>query len=292
MIRQRGIRFYLAKLVSLGCIAMVTAFAFAQMTPEVVFKATETTLEVPEQLEAGFHYFALATDGMKTYSLDVFRLHDGVTLEMIESSRNAIDEAYINGGDPAAAVNGVLELGDIVLNIERNAGAEQQSFGITLEEGNYAVGSSYEDETTTKYVYKTFEVVASDAPAAAPQADQIIQLVDFAFAFPANIQAGEQTWELVNNGKQVHHLILLKVKEGKTLEDIQAYAETEEGEDPTEEALGDYVGIMSPGRSVYHTVTLVPGMYVAICYMPDHGEGGDGAPHLAHGMMQSFTVSE
>jgi hypothetical protein len=65
MKRQRHRGFYLAKLVSLGCIAIVGAFAFAQMTPEVVFKATETSLEVPEQLGAGFHYFALDTDGMK-----------------------------------------------------------------------------------------------------------------------------------------------------------------------------------------------------------------------------------
>jgi uncharacterized cupredoxin-like copper-binding protein len=269
---------------------LLSQFVLAQ--EPVVFNATETTLEVPEQLEAGFHYFALGTDGMKTYNLDVFRLHDGVTLEMLEPARNAIDEAYINGGDPAAAINELLELGDIVLNIERNAGAEQQLFGITLEEGNYAVGTSYEDETTTKYVYKTFEVVASNAPAAAPQVDQTIQLVDFAFAFPADLKAGEQIWEVVNNGKQLHHLILMKVKEGKTLEDVQTYADTGEGEDPTEEALGDHVGIMSPGRSVYHTVTLVPGLYVALCFMPDHSAGGDGAPHIAHGMMQSFTVSE
>lgn len=275
-----------------SCLVFLLLSQLALAQEPIVFNATETTLEIPEQLGAGFHYFALGTDGMKTYNLDLFRLHDGVTLEMLEPARNAIDEAYINGGDPAAAINGVLGLGDIVLNIERNAGAEQQLFGITLEEGDYAVGSSYEDETTTKYVYKTFEVVASNAPAAAPQVDQTIQLVDFAFAFPADLKAGEQTWEVVNNGKQVHHLIILKVKEGKTLEDVQAYAETEEGEEPTEEAFGEYVGIMSPGRSVYHSVTLVPGLYVAICLMPDHGADGDGAPHIAHGMMQSFTVSE
>jgi hypothetical protein len=35
-------------------------------------------------------------------------------------------------------------------------------------------------------------------------------------------------------------------------------------------------------------VDLAPGDYVALCFLPD---AGDGAPHLAHGMALPFTIS-
>lgn len=114
-------------------------------------------------------------------------------------------------------------------------------------------------------------------------------MVDFAFALPANLKAGEQTWEFVSNGKQVHHAVIQKLKAGKTMEDVMAFSETFEGEDPTEEFA--YVSMLSPGSSNYVTLDLTPGSYVALCFIPDYAKGGDGAPHVAHGMMQAFTVA-
>jgi hypothetical protein len=73
------------------------------------------------------------------------------------------------------------------------------------------------------------------------------------------------------------------------MEDVMSFSETFEGEDPTEEFA--YVHMLSPGSSNFLTLDLTPGAYVALCFIPNYAKGGDGAPHVAHGMMQAFTVA-
>jgi hypothetical protein len=84
----------------------------------------------------------------------------------------------------------------------------------------------------------------------------------------------------------------VKLKEGVTIEEGEKYAQTQEGEDPADYANSHFLGALAPGRSVYMNVSLVPGNYLVVCHIPDYSEGGDGAPHMANGMMQSFTISE
>jgi hypothetical protein len=292
MIRQRNRGFYLARLVGLGCIAMVVAFAFAQMTPEAVYKVTATTLDGPEQLEAGFHTFTTQSDGVNGYTINLFRLKEGATLEAFEPAFETVDKAFNGEGDVSVALNAALELADVVIENGTEPGELQASAGVTLEEGHYVLAYSQDVENgpSTSY-YKPLEVVASDAPAVAPEADVTVQFVDFAFALPPDIKTGEHMWEVVNHGKELHHMVVFKLKEGKTLEEFQTFMDSEEGEPPFEETGGAYFGILSPERSAYKTMNLAPGNYIAICYMPDHAVGGDGAPHFTHGMVQAFTVA-
>jgi hypothetical protein len=259
----------------------------------VMFKATKTGLEVPEGLPQGFHEIALETGGMKGYTLSVFRLNEGVDLETVKAAYTAINEAYMTGGDPTAAMRAMTSLGDIVLDIDREPDGVQKIYGLVFEAGNYAVYSaSYSEESYGEYVYELLEIAPLQTPAPSPQVDQKIQLVDFAFTLPADLHSGEQTWEVVNFGKQIHHLVLVKLKEGVTIEEGETYAQTQAGEDPADYANSHFLGALAPGHSVYMNVSLVPGNYIVVCHIPDYSEGGDGEPHLAHGMMQSFTISE
>ncbi len=131
--------------------------------------------------------------------------------------------------------------------------------------------------------------VSTDGAGSTPQVDVTVEMVDFAFIVPADLKAGEQIWEFVNRGEQAHHAVVQKVKVGKTVEDVMVFAETREGEDPTEEFT--YIHILSPGSSNFVPLDLTPGTYIALCFLPDYAQGGDGAPHVAHGMMQVFTVA-
>ena len=274
----------------------IVVFLFAQVVLAqelVMFKATETGLEVPEGLPEGFHKVTLETDGMKGYTLSVFRLNEGVDLETVKAAYTAINEAYMEGGNPATAMREMASLGDIVLDIDREPDGKQKTYGLVLEEGSYAVYSaSYSEEGYGEYIYELLEVTPSETPTPAPHVDQKIQLVDFAFALPADLQRGEQTWEIVNSGQQIHHLVLVKLKEGVTVEEGEKFAQTQQGEDPADYANSHFLGALAPGHSVYMDVSLVPGNYIVVCHIPDYSEGGDGEPHLAHGMMQSFTISE
>ena len=64
-----------------------------------------------------------------------------------------------------------------------------------------------------------------------PQADVVVELHDFAYVMPDEIKAGEQLWEVKNEGDQFHMMALLKPNPGVTLDDLKAaFAAMERGE--------------------------------------------------------------
>ncbi len=207
------------------------------------------------------------------------------------------------GADPAASMREFLD-GISVWGGASAGPGEQGSFGVTLPVGSYAVvGALYPSEgepsdgeapeempAPPTNVTKRIDVVADGAPTAPPAVDATVHMVEFAFAFPADLGAGAQTWEFVNSGAQVHVAAIMKLLPGKTMADVMSYAEAFEGDDPTEEFA--YVGMVSPGVSNFLILDLTPGTYVAVCWFPDYAEGGVGAPHNEHGMLQSFDVRE
>ena len=127
----------------------------------------------------------------------------------------------------------------------------------------------------------TTTAVASAAPAAVT-----VVTTDFAFDAPAELPAGLTTFRLVNRGPQIHHIQLVKLGEGKTMDDFMAalkaggpppkWISMEGGPNPSE--LGD---------TSITTVTLQPGNYAMVCFVP----GPDGIPHIAKGMARPLTVT-
>ena len=75
---------------------------------------------------------------------------------------------------------------------------------------------------------------------------------------------------------------------GKKVEDFAHWSEAGgmKGPPPAE-ALGG-VTLLDKGARGSFSADLTPGEYGFICYFPDTK---DGKPHLAHGMMKTFTVS-
>jgi hypothetical protein len=67
-----------------------------------------------------------------------------------------------------------------------------------------------------------FEVVAGENTTAAPTADATVELLDFSYKLPENIKAGKQRWAVVNRGAQLRAINLMKLVEGKTLDDVIA----------------------------------------------------------------------
>lgn len=132
-----------------------------------------------------------------------------------------------------------------------------------------------------------FDVVEGEA-AAAPEADVVVELLDFSFTIPDTISTGPQRWEIVNNGAQWHELLILQPNEGADVEDILAFIQSEEGEGPPPFDGLVFVGPISEGNRVWLDVDLPAGNYIAICFLPDIN--GDFSPHFAHGMVRNLTV--
>ena len=124
---------------------------------------------------------------------------------------------------------------------------------------------------------------------AAPEAPQVVVVhaKDFAYTAPKTIKSGATTFRLVNDGKELHHLSVIRLQKGKTMADFVAFMKkpgppfgwfTEVG--------GPNPAL--PGGSVDATLTLEPGNYVVACFIPSVGES---APHLMKGMINALTVT-
>jgi hypothetical protein len=111
---------------------------------------------------------------------------------------------------------------------------------------------------------------------------------------PATLEPGPTSVEFVNEGNEVHHMVLARIHDDVDLgvEDILALPE-EEGV-----ALVDLIPsepFATPGGRDYVVVDLQPGRYLAACFVPVGTVGMDGPPpqnepHLAHGMNAEFRV--
>jgi len=120
---------------------------------------------------------------------------------------------------------------------------------------------------------------------AEPVADGEVKLLDFAFVLPPEIKAGEQTWKIVDEGQQAHEMQLIKLAEGKTMDDVQPWMHQPEGAPPFAN-VGGIQGI-DAGETAYLHLNLTPGNYVALCHIPDTESMKE---HMELGMVLPFIV--
>jgi hypothetical protein len=108
------------------------------------------------------------------------------------------------------------------------------------------------------------------------------------------VPAGPQVWKVVNNGKQPHMLVLGKVPAGTTLAQIMEVVNLPENATPSpgmlpESAFQPAGGVLlqSTGTTVWPSLDLAPGRYVALCFVTDPATG---KPHAVEGMVSLFDV--
>jgi hypothetical protein len=128
----------------------------------------------------------------------------------------------------------------------------------------------------------------------APKAGVTVAMSDNAFGgFEQAVPAGPTLWNVTTTGKQPHSLMLVGVPAGTELADLPAMfgmAEAVSGR-PTAADLTevtDGVSLQSNGQSLWMPMTLEPGTYAAICFVPD---ATTGKTHAEAGMVALFTVA-
>lgn len=287
------------RILAVVILLAVAALAGAQ---EAQFLVAGEGLEGPQEISAGYHEVMLENATEQSYKLMMLGLREGTTQEQAIAAVETVDQAFVGEGDLAEALNDAMGLVEIYGEVIAEPGAGGQ-IGMALPPGEYLLvgsiepvepeGEASEEEAEQEpsapqeNAYAMLSVQESEG-ADVLEADQVVQMVDFEFAIPGNIAAGQQTWQVVNSGQQLHHMVLMKLNEGASMDDLMAWMELEEGPPPAEEA--GYVGVLSPGVSNWLTMDLTPGEYVAICFIPDHLGDATGQPHFMMGMIDSFTI--
>jgi uncharacterized cupredoxin-like copper-binding protein len=245
--------------------------------PQITIKAADYSFEAPAQLEAGLVTINLVNDGQEPHHAQILRLNEGVSLEQFQAALQqgpemALPLAVAAGGpgivDPGLSSQVTLDL------------SPGQYLLLCFVPGHDGVPH------LAKGMARPFEVVAAvDAvKAAAPKADATVKLLDFSFVLPPEIKAGPQVWQVVNEGPQPHEILLIKLAEGKSMGDFQAFMQAPHGAPPFAN-VGGFQAI-HPGETGWLHLNLTPGEYVALCYIPDE----KGKPHIEHGMALPFTV--
>jgi uncharacterized cupredoxin-like copper-binding protein len=112
---------------------------------------------------------------------------------------------------------------------------------------------------------------------------------EYAFDAPDTLQAGNVTFQLLNRGKEMHHIWLVRLAQGKTAKDFNAAFQADPMKLLAATPWVVHVGGPNspvPGGKSEATVNLAPGNYMILCLIPS----SDGKPHVMKGMMRSLTV--
>ena len=122
----------------------------------------------------------------------------------------------------------------------------------------------------------------------------LVEANDYAFVMPDTVAAGRTRIRLVNKGKEMHHMYIVRLENGKRLGDLFAAMEQAakhaapgmHGAMPawTKDVGGPNTPV--PGGESGAIVDLAAGTYAVLCVIPSP----DGTPHVMKGMAKELTV--
>ena len=113
---------------------------------------------------------------------------------------------------------------------------------------------------------------------------------EYAFTVPDTIPAGLTTFRLVNQGKELHHGSLVRLRDGKTVADFQAGLAAAMKNHAPPPPWMEFVGgpnAVTLGDTTTATLVVEAGSYVFVCWIPSL----DGVPHVMKGMLRPLVVT-
>lgn len=244
--------------------------------PVVTFVATDFAFEGPDTIAPGFTTIRMENRGPQEHHLILARLDEGKTIDSLMAFFQATPNAEPPYVTWRGAANGVLAGG--------TSGGT-----VDLPAGQYALLCFIPDPADhaphlVKGMVRGLVVAGEPNGAAAPVADAELRLKDLAFTH-APFTAGTHVIHVINDGPQLHEAQLVRLAEGKTAQDFMAAMAPGYQGEPAGVPMGG-AGAFGPGLDGYWTVTLEPGNYLLVCFVP----GPDGTPHVLQGMMEEFSV--
>jgi uncharacterized cupredoxin-like copper-binding protein len=287
-------------LVAILVMALATSWhtrALAHDAPEDQISATinadDFTFDMPSELDAGYVAFTLINNGEEDHHAQLLRLNDGVTSDDFIAALETDSEAAI------------FELATLAGGPGLTAPGKESTAIVPLEAGNYValclVPSHDGVPHAAKGMIQPF-TVTGEVTGEEPVADVTATMRDFGFVAPTEVEAGHQQWQVVNEGPQPHELIVRRLDDGVTYDQIVSQSRAvapatpapENGEGTSQAPITSMttavggVQAVAPGDSAWLSIDLEPGTYVIICHVPDPATGKE---HADLGMIQELTVT-
>ena len=264
-----------------GCAKKEAPPPAAQAGPNHVFvTATDFAFTAPDSVSAGLEMIHLVNKGPSLHHLQVVALDSGKTTADLMN-------AMKNPGPPPAWVRFVGGP-----NAVAPTGTDTAVAWLTLPAGNYALLCLIPDSAGVPHfahgMVRALTVTASAAtPAPEPAADVVIHLKDYGFDVTGNLTAGAHTIRVVNDGQQMHEMVIGQLAPRKKAMDLVNYVERDHmrGAPPAKPVGG--ATALGPGAAAVIAVNLAAGNYALVCFIPDAKDGKD---HVLHGMVKDLVV--
>lgn len=288
----------IARFGGFAALAQDATPAAAGSYPSVAYTAKEYAFDGPATFAGGLTEVTFTNNGTMTHHGMFLLLNDGKTMADLGA---------------AAAKDGIGGLLSVASSIGGPASIDPgltTTVVLDFKAGNYVLVCVIPDDDGVPHMAKGMALpitvtAAPTTPAAAPTADVTVELADFKFInLPASVKAGPQTWQIKNDGAQLHEIGIVKLAEGFTWEQFIALisqspatpmpgmaatpAASPEASGPPPAVSFAGFAPMSAGYSGWTMFNLEPGNYGALCFVPDVKTG---APHFALGMQMAFSAS-
>ncbi|HEY8283728.1 MAG TPA: hypothetical protein VIJ28_05020 [Chloroflexota bacterium] len=236
----------------------------------------------PKKIAAGFVSVTLVNDSKGTAEASFARATPGATLAQIKAA---------NAG--AQTVAGFVRLTQLLTFLGGDntipAGATETAVLDLRVPGLYGVDLTIGNGPNRLL---TFTVTPGAGSMAARSNGIPVSLKDMKIlGLPKQIGAGAVSFQFTNNGPQVHEMSLVKLDAGKIQKDVLTMLRSPQGRNGPPPAWAHDMGgmdVLSPHQVANLQLTLSPGYYVAMCFMPDVKKQGQ--PHVMEGMITHFIV--
>lgn len=248
------------------------------------YTLADHTITGPGELPAGATRVSATNTGVETHHLVFVRLEPGKTPEDLPAAFVRLDPngvATLVGGPTSVAPGATV------------------TATVALEPGRYVLVCLVPGRDGVSHYLKGMSapltVTESDASTALPPADRTIHLGEFSIGRGSRDLVGFRptgTVRVLNEGAQLHELSLVRLKPGRSLEDVVQVASTPMGRPRPDEPWTSVGGVslLTPGRSAvfdFADLRLTPGRYALVCFIPSPD---DRVAHAAKGMTWTFNV--
>lgn len=265
---------------ALCCLLIAGASSACRPRPQapVVIEYTlgDYYFQGPDTVPAGLVTFRIKLASEAAHVMDLIKLEHGKRLgDLMAAGESAYDSSWVRavgGGVTSRASTAPL-------------------YTVQLTPGVYAMICYFSAPDHQPHFAKGMVkelVVRGEVPSAAPpQPDMEVQLVSFGFKVSAPLTAGMHTIRVTNTSEQAHEMIVSRLKDGFTLEQAKARADSAEPKGPSPWTNYGGVADLEPGASITMTAEFQRGTYRMFCYFKAEGEALN---HAQRGMEQFFTV--
>jgi uncharacterized cupredoxin-like copper-binding protein len=248
-----------------------------QQSNDITVIATDFKLSLPSTLTAGPTTFRLENRGRELHQLYLVKLAEG------KSAADLVNAIKAGGPPPSWATdaggpNGV------------DPGTTSPAATVPLTPGHYAALCIIPGPDGVPHIMKGMYTDLTVTPGVrtaslSAKPDLTISLVDYGYGMSAPLTPGSHHILVKNDGKQSHELEIARLRPGKTPGDLAAWAEKMAGPPPASFIGG--ISALAPRNTNELALSLTPGQYVMLCFLPD---AQDGKPHTEHGMVRAFQI--